>query len=168
MLAPFWERAPRQAPFLATVLEAVTMTVSRVPAAPQQLVSMARSPEGRRTLSHLLDGYRTDLLARHAASEDWWPEGDVRALAIGAGISPAILDEVHIAPDLGHRRDVYNAPGVAAAVSVLGVPCPLPLLLQIRRLRSFDEAWFDFAHATALTNLLGKRFAENKELFDDA
>jgi hypothetical protein len=92
----------------------------------------------------------------------------VRTLATQAGVSSAILDEVHIPPDLPHRRDVYNAPGVAAAVSVLGVPCPLPLLLQIRRLRSFDETWFDFAHATALTNLLGKRFAENEGLFDDA
>lgn len=168
MLAPFWERGPRQALFLATVLEAVTMTSSGVPAAPQQLVSLARTPEGRRTLSHFLDGYRTELLARHAASDDRWPEGDVRTLATQAGVSSAIFDEVHIPPDLPHRRDVYNAPGVAAAISVLGVPCPLPLLLQIRRLRAFDEAWFDFAHATALTNLLGKRFAENKGLFDDA
>lgn len=167
-LGPLWERGPRQARFLATVFEATTMTLAGLPSVPQPLLSHARSAEGRRQLSLLLDSERADLLRRHAATEDLWPEGDVQALAVEAGVSPAVLDEVHVAPDLAHRRDVYNAPSVAAAVSVLGVRSPLPLLLQIRRLRSFDEPWFDFAHAIALTNLLGKRFAENKGLFDDA
>jgi hypothetical protein len=164
----FWERGPKQALFMATILEVVCMTSSGVPPPPQHLVSVARTPEGRRSLESLLTRQRTAMLARHAASDDWWPEGDVRALALQAGITPAILDEVHIPADLGHRADVYDAPGVAAAISVLGVPCPLPLLLQIRRLRSFDETWFDMAHATALTNLLGRRFAKDKGLFDDA
>jgi hypothetical protein len=162
-LAPFWERGPRQARFLATVLEAATMTLAGLPGVPQPLLSHARSAEGRRQLAHLLEGERTDLLLRHAATEDLWPEGDVRALAIETGVSPAVLDEIHVPPDLPHRRDVYNAPGVAAALSVLGLACPLPLLVQIRRLRSFDEHWFDFANAIALTNLLGTRFAENKQ-----
>jgi hypothetical protein len=165
-LGPIWDQASKQSPFMATVLEGVGMTLGGMPKPPQQMLAMARTTAGRGTLVGLRDGACTEMLLRHAMSEDFWPQGGVRDRALAIGVPAAVLEEVRVPAEFGHRDDVYNAPGVAAAISVLDKACPLPLLLEIRRIRSFDETWFDFAHAMALTLLLGKRFAENKELFD--
>ncbi len=49
--------------------------------------------------------------------------------------------------DYGYRRDVFCAPFVAAMYFLQEEECPRSQVLELRRLRAFDQEWFDHSFA---------------------
>jgi hypothetical protein len=81
----------------------------------------------------------------------------------------ALLDELRVPKqlrdlsDLSYRHSVLNAPTLAAAAAVDGHALDDHLIFELRRMRAFDEEWFEHAHAQAFIQILHIRFTENSE-----
>jgi hypothetical protein len=58
---------------------------------------------------------------------------------------------------------VLNAPVLAAAAAVDGHAMDDHLIFELRRMRAFDEDWFERAHAHAFKKILNVRAAKDLE-----
>lgn len=94
---------------------------------------------------------RKSLLRRHA--NDMWPTWAVHEAAEASDLDDDLRRSAP-AVDLPHRAAVFQAPAFAAVASVRSCSLDAVLTMQLRRLRAFDKAWFDVAHAAALERLL--------------
>lgn len=81
----------------------------------------------------------------------------------------ALLDQHQVPAEcrvhngLDHQHAVLNAPILAAAAAVDGHAFDDALIFELRRMRAFDEDWFEHAHAQAFFTLLNMRCTENPE-----
>ena len=93
----------------------------------------------------------------------WWPAWNTE---------PAmddLLDQLEV-PDAmrdrnaaQHCHDVLNAPLLAAAIAVAEMDVEEPWVFALRRLRAFDEDWFEHARAEAFMHLLQARIDKDPE-----
>jgi hypothetical protein len=65
-------------------------------------------------------------------------------------------------------HECLAAPLVAADIMLNGRSVSSVFLDDLRLLRAFDEEWFDFAHAAALTVLLGEKLEKDNEFLKRA
>ena len=117
---------------------------------------MVVSPEGRQALQPPLENARQALL--HAHAEDRWPSGPIFSnWRARAGTLPKEIEDLwHIGLEGAHYRvPVLNAPAVAAIAAACGIAVDRPLVFELRRLRSFDEQWFDEAYSYMLAIAIG-------------
>jgi hypothetical protein len=115
------------------------------------LLSIARSQQGRAHLIKHLSVARQDLLRAQADAE--WPQG--HQVGNWSGANKDLLTEFQELwlkpPDgVGFRSDVLHAPIIAALASTFNLPVNRDLVCEIKRLRRFDERWFDTAYSVAL------------------
>jgi hypothetical protein len=61
---------------------------------------------------------------------------------------------------------VLQAPVFAAALMVVGETPPDEAIRSIRRLRSFDEDWFDEVHALAVAVMVSERLSRDPAYLD--
>jgi len=100
------------------------------------------NPQALRTAG-FIETMRAELFKR-IDPEDTWPEG------------PRVLEQARNLPQSmqfiqwGYRRSVLCAPFVAARIFLEASDCSQALTLELRRLRTFDGAWFDHGFAMAI------------------
>lgn len=81
----------------------------------------------------------------------------------------ALLDEHRVPRQFrvlaapSYQHSVLNAPVLAAAAAVDGHKFDDQLILELRRMRAFDEDWFEHAHAHAFRYILDRRVQEDPE-----
>ena len=84
-------------------------------------------------------------------------------------ISPQVRDLLYSTPDLINREThanqwaVINAPAIAAVYSTYGLTLEPKLVQELKRLRSFDTAWFDSANHYAMFRVMTRRFEEETD-----
>ncbi|MCA9678705.1 MAG: STY4851/ECs_5259 family protein [Myxococcales bacterium] len=146
MLRPLIESGPT----LSHFFEAIHCVFARlVPGCPQptsDALSMFQSSGSLPMLDLLLEPVKQELLRRHEG--EWWPtdvevlDAAERPIEFPSGIADGVA---------GYVRPVILVPlqaGIAAG-SNLGVSSNS--LLSLRRVRTFDPPWFEFAHAMGFT-----------------
>ncbi|EYF08671.1 STY4851/ECs_5259 family protein [Chondromyces apiculatus] len=160
LLANFAACGPQRARFLAVVTELIHLTLLGMPPQP-----------GGSTLGHsdalharLSSSERPALLRRH--THDTWPAWEVRQAAVIYRVPNSLLEPELLLPEFPCRDGIINAPALAAAISMHGITTDDTLRFHMRRLRAFDETWFDVAHATALTRMIARKLKEDPGYFN--
>lgn len=145
----------KQGPALSAIVQALSRSFPDVSAQTQ------RPPTVNPELSEvLLDHAQRDLLLRHQRDE--WPQDPVESLLERAHIPKTIEQSMRPRTRRGFEGQVLAAPLVAALYSQF-VATRRPWEHAIlRRLRAFDEEWFDLAHATYLAQVLKWQSFEQK------
>lgn len=162
-LTPFFDAAPRRAPFMETVLEVIAQAMPHTPPVRSQQLSFASSPEGAAISSHLSKQEAQAVLQRNATR--WWPSADLRGLVGDELWSLVRQHRVHAQQP--HHASAFNAPVAAAAAAATGTRLSADALFELRLHRDFDPGWFDFAHAQALTQMIADRLTLDPEAYDD-
>jgi hypothetical protein len=155
--------------FFAILLAALCSYREGFPPEPQAgaCLQLARTQHGRAILRQQVREACSELRRRVELTGDRFPPlrlssheccPDIRALLEGFGLSE----------QPGFAWECVAAPLVAAQIMVDGADLTSSFLDDLRLLRSFDEDWFEFAHAVALTVLLGKKLDQDDEFFERA
>ncbi len=119
-----------------------------------------------RNHSRLLDQRsqeRTRLIAAHDSvdTRESWP--NVRLPM--SDDTREILADLLITDGHANQYAVLNAPALAAAHSVHGIPAPPELLPMLQELRGIDPGWFDRACEIAMFILAGRRLTADQNCF---
>ena len=152
----FFKEAPKRQSGFETLTELVRVGVLGDEIESTRYLRMVVSPEGRQALQPLLENARQALL--HAHAEDRWTSGPIfSSWRARAGTLPKEIEDLwHIGLEGAHYRvPVLNAPAVAAIAAACGISVERPLVFELRRLRSFDEQWFDRAYSYMLAIAIG-------------
>jgi hypothetical protein len=142
-------RGVRRGPFLSAIFAFI-----------HERLAMMPKPLGPSTLSQagalrtLLETQERQALLRRRANDRWPDSWSPRSAVAALNIPRGALDNEWIGSDAPWRISVYDAPVVAAAITVFDAHVDDELSFRLRRIRAFDDAWFDLAHATTLTRLL--------------
>lgn len=140
---------------LSCLLGVVQDLFSRV----TDLVPVPAAPYLSRTVASVLPGMlierARELLRRH--EDERWPTGiDVLQAAIGDeldGRAARLFSEL----GTGQHQSVLKIPFLVGLAAGSDRELPGSCLLSIRRIRTFDPAWFDLAHAIGFALAAGPR-----------
>jgi hypothetical protein len=100
---------------------------------------------------HLYDGFN-ELLIRRNSDHFWWPSWDPKTnLRDLDRFEEYRLD---VPAGAGWRQPVADAPIVAAIASATTTRLPRADVIRLRRLRNFDQRWFDFCYRATLARIL--------------
>lgn len=112
-------------------------------------------------LTHL-----TDQLRRSATHARWWPPLASTQLARALGVAALAprLEPSMLPTERPFERAVLDAPLFAAAACAFSRAPTEEGLVQLRRLRAFDEQFFDGTYQIHLARLLPLALAEDQEL----
>jgi hypothetical protein len=121
------------------------------------LITLATRPVGQEILGERLAEARQDLL-RAQADTDWPPGPQIAAWVDNFPTAANEFKELLLKAmaGAGYRNDVLNAPVVAAIACAAGEPSSTALAVEIKRLRRFDERWFDTAYSITLALAISK------------
>ncbi|MFY0528743.1 hypothetical protein ACN28I_38120 [Archangium gephyra] len=161
-LKPLFKEAPLRASWMHCILSLWSETLGGKPSAPSPFVHLARTEAGRRFLRQQLQPAQQELIRAHA--EDPWPEVDFQR-PDWMGLYREVPRECWLEPTQLFQTAVLRAPVVAAVASARDLSLPPERVLELRRLRAFDERWFDEAYGSTLACLLGSALQKNPELF---
>lgn len=117
-------------------------------------LQQGRSREGRHFLRHQLREACIDLRRRAELTGDRFPPLRLNEHACCPDVGE-LMDRFDLADQVGFTWGCLAAPLVAADIMVNGHAVSGALLDDLRLFRAFDEEWFEFAHAVALTVSLG-------------
>jgi hypothetical protein len=108
-------------------------------------------------LQHRLNEARQDLL-RAQADVQWPRDIEIERWEIGNGELVGKFEGVWLRPPerVGHRADVLHAPVIAALTSAFQCSTTADLIWGIKRLRRFNERWFDTAYSVTLALAIGQ------------
>jgi len=155
--------------FLNCVHDAAYLTVKGIPEPRESLVFAMSQSRDEVPPPFLLafDEEQRALLQRHADDILWPPASPFEDAAVEGCRARlgTLASRLQIGPGVGYRQHVLMAPLVLALHAV--DDCAPVNLLSLRQIRAFDLEWFEFAHAFALSVLLGHRFARKDSPFDD-
>ena len=162
-LALFFQEAPKRQLGFETLAELIRVCVLKDEIESTQYLRMAILPAGRDALQKNLQSAQQELLHRHA-DDDIWPTSDLFSNWFNwAGSLPDEVKNIWHIETLGthYWSSVINAPAMAAIAAACGVKVERPLVYDIRRLRSFDEEWFNYAYSFILTIAIGILFEQD-------
>lgn len=153
-------------PFITCIREAWTRVLADFPDVHDGALSAMTTAGQRDLLANMhLQPRAEELLARHV--NDHWPQvhldlsetSDRRVEGLTRRLWPSII---------GFRRDVLRTPIVAAALMVENASFVAPQLVRaVRRIRAFDEDWFDDMHAFALSWFVGEQLERDSSYLDN-
>jgi len=154
-------------PFVICVREAWCRTLAGFPDVPDGFLMRASNYAQLALISKsLVDDHTRDLLQRHA--DDTWPQVHLEEVHQDArDLAERQIARWWTTDGVGFRRDALNGPVIAAAIMVVGRRSSEETVRAIRRLRSFDEDWFDQVHAVALAVILSEKLAANASFLDE-
>lgn len=160
------ETGPR---FFQTLLAALNSYRAGFPEEPQGMVRLAaaRTFQGRQLLRGIVRDASVDLRRRVESTSERFPPVSVS----GHDCCPSIdllLRAFVLADQAAFTHECLAAPLVAADVMINGLSVTSQFLDDLRLLRAFDEEWFDFAHAAALTVFLGEQLEKDNEFLERA
>lgn len=155
--------------FFAIVLAALSSYREGFPPEPQAgaCLQLARTQHGRGMLRQQVRGACSELRRRVELTGDRFPPLRVSSHECCPDIH-ALLRDFGLSDQAAFTWECVAAPLVAAHIMVNGGDLTSTFLDDLRLLRSFDEEWFEFAHAVALTVLLGKKLEHDDEFFERA
>ena len=154
-LSRFLNEAPKRQPGFETLAELMRAGVFKDKIESTQYLKVAVSPAGRDALRKNLQSAQQELLNRHA--DDIWPSDLFSNWFNRAESLPDEIKDIwYIEPPGTHyRSSVINAPALAAISAACGIKVERSLVYEIRRLRSFDEEWFNYAYSFMLAIAIG-------------
>jgi len=163
-LSLFLREAPLRQPGFETLTELMRVAVLGESIESAKYLKLVLSFEGRDALRSRLTIARQALLQAHA--DDDWPSGPTFTswLSRAGSLPKEIQDLWHIEPEgTRYRVPVLNAPAVAAIAASCGIPVERPLIFELRRLRRFDQQWFDEAYSYILAIAIGTLLEQEPE-----
>ena len=163
-LSCFLNEAPKCQLGFETLTDLMRVGVLKDEIESTRYLKMVVSPEGRDALRNNLERVQEELLHRHAGDDDIWPTSNLFSnwFNRAESLPEEIKDIWHIEPPGTHyRSSVINAPAVAAIAAACGIKVERSLVYEIRRLRSFDEEWFNYAYSFMLTIAIGILFEQD-------
>jgi hypothetical protein len=154
----FAERLPEKLEPLALIPDLLT-ELDVVPGLARKsgLLGLAGSEQGAAILQQRLNEARQDLL--RAQADVQWPQGnEIGCWATGNDELVTKFEGVWLEPPMGvrFRADVLHAPVIAALTSAFDCPTTADLVWEIKRLRRFNERWFDTAYSITLALAIGQ------------
>ncbi len=163
LLAPVSD--PTLPPFLSLVREMWARVLADFPDTHEGMLSGMTSRTQRELLAKtLLQGRAADLIQRHA--NDHWPQVHLD-VSENSGRRIEGLGHRLWSNTPGFRRDVLRTPVVAAALMLENASTVEPQLVRaVRRIRAFDEEWFDETHAFALAWFVGEQLERDASYLD--
>jgi hypothetical protein len=163
LMHEFAAEAPHRAPWMSCIVELMHRVVECVPALPdpqlQQLL-VARCAQGRAVLLQVLADVGNVLVKAHDGV--WWPRVETEEFT---SVGRELPGEFWSEPPQLYQTAVMKAPLLAAAASARNRRLSAEGILEQRRLRAFDERWFDNAYRVALAYLLGLTLEKYPEQF---
>lgn len=146
LLAPHLKHGPTLSKFFETIHAVLYRCVAHCPPPPNDQIAVCRHPHAMPILESILNEQVQEMLRRHEG--DWWPtklaivDEKGRDIPGNAGISKRFASHCH------EVIDVPLKAGIAAGSNLRLSPSSL---LSLRRVRTFDPTWFEFAHAVGFT-----------------
>jgi hypothetical protein len=169
MLPGLFEQVQHGPRFFSVLMGAMNAYRTGFPLEPQagQLLQSARCQEGRALLRQQLHSACIDLRLRAELTGDRFPPVRLSNHECCPD-SRALLEYFGLADQAAYTWECIAAPLVAADIMINARAMTAPFLDDLRLLRSFDDEWFEFAHAVALTVLLGKKLENDVDFFERA
>lgn len=130
-------------------------------------LTLARTQTGRSLLRQQIRDACVDLRRRVELTNERFPPVRISSHECCPDIHP-ILASFGLSEQAPFAWECLAAPLVAADAMVNGVSLRAGFLDDLRLLQAFDAEWFEFAHAVALTVLLGKKLEDNDDFFERA
>lgn len=165
VLCGFFENIKGGPRFFPVILSALSTYRTGFPLAPQPYVQAAKAPEGRQQLRMLLSAECSALRSRAEAASTRFPSIRLSAHECVPELQN-LLSWFGLAEQVRFTWECLAAPLVAARIMVTGEYVESEVLDDLRLLRSFDEEWFDAAHAFALTIYLGEALQKDEDYFE--
>jgi hypothetical protein len=154
LLRPVLTRGPALSEFFHAIQCVFHQRVEHCPSPAADYISVFRQPASEPELNLLLASQVQELRRRHEG--EWWPMGIRVVDEDGADV------EEHVG--LSERMPAYCRPVISAPLQA-GIAAGsdrqigAASLLSLRRVRTFDPLWFEFAHALGFTFAAARRLA---------
>lgn len=170
----FLRNAPRMSPVFAVIADALAFALTDMPEPTDRPLLRAGNPGAQRQVHDRIASAKQDLLRAHVDAgggpDPWWPTAylsrDAIFAAIGSGVPQAFLPSDEGFP---HRRDVLAAPLLAACVTVFeSIRLSSAQRFEFIKMRAFEPAWFDDAHAAFVSLLLAAEIQKKASYLDVA
>jgi hypothetical protein len=164
LLAPIG--AAHLPPFVATIREMWARLLADFPPVTDGMLTRTGSSAQLAFIAQgIVEDLTNEMLNRHA--DDTLPQAHLEEVSKKVHeVAETLFTRWWSAHQVGFRRDVLQTPVVAAAIMFLGERPSDQTIRTIRRLRSFDEDWFDQVHAWALTVMVSENLSRDPDFLD--
>jgi hypothetical protein len=153
-------------PFVATIREMWARLLADFPPVTDGMLTRTGSSAQLAFIAQgIVEDLTNEMLNRHA--DDTLPQAHLEEVSKKVHeVAETLFTRWWSAHQVGFRRDVLKTPVVAAAIMFLGERPSDQTIRTIRRLRSFDEDWFDQVHAWALTVMVSENLSRDPDFLD--
>ena len=166
VLNRFIDEAPKHQLGFEILTDLVKLAVLGCGIESTQYLKIATNQQTRNVLTDHLRYAKQDLVNEH--TQDRWPIGWYIQDWLGQ-VESVIPNEVkkvlrsEYMEGQKYQFSVINAPIVTAISAACGIDVQRPLIYELRRLRNFDEQWFDVAYSCFLSIVVGIMYDQNPE-----